>query len=127
MRNPGLALSFIPFSDRAQASDWQLMGESGLAQQYADLDSLAQDFGAEGRSIWRVRSYFVARNPVDGSRVRVDYWTRYDCDRQLYQDIATDASEAGSSAWGDAVADPLNRATMVYVCGHLPSGDSAVR
>lgn len=103
----------------AQAAQWQLTGQltgqsaDGFSQQYVDLDSL------RGRgSIWTVDSYFTEQTS-QGQWTRADYVTKYDCDRHLYKDIAPDGTEADT--WGDALADPLNRATMDYVCEHLPT------
>lgn len=53
---------------------------------------------------------------ADGD-VRADYVTLYDCDRHRYKDVNRDGLPALD--WGDATADPLNLATMDYVCQHL--------
>ena len=141
-----LCLTPVWMATPAWAVQWQLTGQSadGLAQQYVDLDSVR---GAG--SLWTVNSYFLEQpesvklpelteqpelverqnlteKPV-GAQLgqegiashRVDYVTKYDCDRQLYQDVAPDGRE--SDHWGDASADPLNQATMTYVCEHWSS------
>ena len=94
----------------AQAARWQMTGQSpnGLAQQYVDLDSLRG-----GGSVWTVDSYFTEQL-TEGGQNRADYVTKYDCDRRLYKDIAADGTEG--ERWGDASADPLNQATMDFVC-----------
>ena len=105
----------------AQAAQWHLTGQSddGLSQQYVDLDSLRGS-----GDLWTVDSYFteVIESALGGpsQSVRADYITKYDCASlqaglpHRYKDIAPDGSE--SEQWGDAAADPLNQATMDYVC-----------
>ncbi len=91
--------------------DWKLMGQSpdGQSQQYADLNSIRA--GDENQQ-WIVDSYFTERKA--NQTWRADYVTLYDCDRHLYKDINSDGVPA--VAWGSAQADPLNQATMDFVC-----------
>lgn len=116
----------------APTETWQLTGQSadGLAQQYVDLNSMQ---GRDG--YWLVHSYYVEQRNVEqrseeAGRVdplRADYLTLYDCNRQRYRDLETDSDLAPNldrilldsipeSSWGSATADPLNQATLDYVC-----------
>jgi len=92
---------------------WQLTGQStdGLAQQYVDLNSI-QPYGEAAAHQWSVESYFTERKVNE--QVRADYVTLYDCDRHLYKDVNAEGIPAPS--WGAATADPLNQATLDFVC-----------
>ncbi len=100
----------------AVTHQWQLTGESadGLAQQYVDLNSIRSQ-GNPARHQWIVDSYFTQHKL--NQDVRSDYVTLYDCDRHRYKDINADGLPAGD--WGDALTDPLNLATMDFVCQHV--------
>jgi len=105
-------------ASRASASQtlqpqWQLTGQSadGLAQQYLNLNSI-QPYCKTAAHQWRVESYFTERKANE--QVRADYVTLYDCDRHLYKDINANGIPAPN--WGAATADPLNQATMDFVC-----------
>jgi hypothetical protein len=107
----------LPQQTLNQASgepQWQLTGQSadGLSQQYVDLNSLRPGDAAHQ---WLVDSYFTERKANE--QVRADYVTLYDCDRQRYKDVNPDGVPAPD--WGSAGADPLNRATMVFVCDRV--------
>jgi hypothetical protein len=110
--SPVSSLSSSQASSHAPGEpQWQLTAQSadGLAQQYVDLNSLRP---GEAAHQWRVDSYFTERKANE--QVRADYVTLYDCDRQLYKDLGSKAVPAPD--WGSAEADPLNRATMTFVC-----------
>ncbi|NJN31842.1 MAG: hypothetical protein HC824_16495 [Synechococcales cyanobacterium RM1_1_8] len=123
-RSPPLAPPSAPsalLNPEPAAENWQLTGQTanGLARQYVDLNSITGS-----APFWTVHSYFIeqrADGQADGP-IRADYLTLYDCDRQRYKDIAPDGTAAPT--WGDAAADPLNQATMDYVCGQM-SGPGA--
>ncbi len=111
----GIGWVFAAMPAQAVAThQWQLTGESadGLAQQYVALDSIRP---GEAASQWIVDSYFTEQKANE--TVRADYVTLYDCDRHRYKDINAEGLPVGE--WGDATADPLNLATMDYVCQHL--------
>ena len=111
----GVCGLFIAMPAQAAATHpWQLTGDSadGLAQQYVALDSIRP---GEAASQWIVDSYFTEQKANE--TVRADYVTLYDCDRHRYKDINADGFPTGN--WGDAMADPLNLATMDFVCQHV--------
>lgn len=115
-----LLLLVAPAQATAQTGpDWKLMGQSpdGRSQQYADLNSIQ---AGEENQQWLVHSYFTEHQA--NQQVRADYVTLYDCDRQRYKDVNPDGIPAVD--WGSAQADPLNQATLDFVCDRMtPSPD----
>jgi hypothetical protein len=116
---PAQAVTTAPSGSAA----WQLTGQSadGLAQQYVDLNSMQSRDG-----YWLVHSYFAEQRASGSGQVtpvRADYVTLYDCDRQRYRDLETGSDLDGiqldsipETSWGTVAADPLNQATLDYVC-----------
>jgi hypothetical protein len=109
-----LLLTFIPtFS--ATASTWQLAAQSekGDLEQYVDVDSIQRS-----GSIVRLESYFLDKR--QGTPIRMDYTTDYDCDKNQYQDLVLNG-EAIADPWVSASPDPINQSVLDYACQFKPT------
>jgi len=108
------------FALPAEAATWYLVGEAGQGQQqYVDLDSVV----TLGPTI-QVRSLYISR-PTDApapatTSTEVLYLTEYDCQRRLFRDVQRNGQPL-EPQWFGVQGDPLNGATLDYVCA-LPAG-----
>jgi hypothetical protein len=106
-----MALLLLADPRVAIATTWYPVAEAGQGQQqqFVDLDSLEP----LGLGQVRVGSYYV--DSRSGTPQRTTYLTDYDCSRRRFRDVAFNGP-VGSHEWMPVDPDPLNTATMEYVC-----------
>lgn len=117
----GLGVLLGSFALPAEATTWYLVEEArqGQQQQYVDLDSVVP----LGHSI-QVRSLYISRpaDPPDPTTAATEvlYLTEYDCQHRLFRDMQRNGQPL-EPQWFGVEGDPLNGATLDYVCA-LPEG-----
>ena len=94
-----LATTWYPVAETAQGQQLQLI----------DLDSVEP----LGLGQVRVASIYIDRR--SGESKQTSYVTEYDCQKRLFRDVLYNGSQ-GSMKWFPADPDPLNAATMDYLC-----------
>jgi len=94
-----LAITWYPTAEASQ----------GQQQQLIDLDSI--EFLGLGQV--RVASLYLDRR--SGTAKQTTYVTEYDCQKRQFRDVQYNDSR-GSSEWFPVDSDPLNAATMDYLC-----------
>ncbi|MEO0801573.1 MAG: hypothetical protein AAFY57_04780 [Cyanobacteria bacterium J06642_2] len=104
-----LAIVLVLQASPALAAQWELAASVGEElHQYVDLESVRAS-----PSLRRVASYFTdARSP---DIQRTDYTTLYDCKRGVFKDLSENGKQVYAK-WHAPTDDPLNLATMNYVC-----------
>jgi hypothetical protein len=96
---PALAVTWYPTAEASQ----------GQQQQLVDLDSIE----SLGLGQVRVASLYIDRR--SGAAKQTAYVTEYDCQKRQFRDVQYDGS-GGSAEWFPVDPDPLNAATMDYLC-----------
>ena len=102
--------------DVALATTWYPVAEvsQGKQQQLVDLDSIEP----LGMGQVRVASIYIDRRSGKAEQTR--YITDYDCPKRWFRDVRYNG-ETNHTAWLPVDPDPLNAATMEYVCSLLAS------
>lgn len=99
----------------ALAATWYPVAETaqGQQQQLIDLDSI------EPLSLGQVRVASLYLDRRSGTLQQTTYVTEYDCQKRRFRDLLYNGSK-GSMKWFPADPDPLNAATMDYLCSLIP-------